>query len=367
MSLMLDIYFNKIKNVVIDELLLPKTLLGRTLNFFRFRSNKSSLDSLTFVYDTNVNPVTFDFVEFLAMAQAYRRRKSLGILIVIIVLPESILSKKSFRAVVSKTDFEFRIYEILVGLSKMASDVADIHLVRKNYLPQILDGCGNLFPENYSLSKPKNITKNILSNGEGIFPVFKQLDHAEVIAKDYLNQFKTERIITITLREYGYIKERNSSIDDWLKVAEILTVAGFKVIFIPDSNGFRSNFLNLIKDYEIAYFVCWNVALRASLYSNAFLNLGVVGGPMFLSLYLDQSRTLMFYNHHVYPEDYKAHIRDFWNEDFTRKRPYFCQHQHYVFQKDDANIILVEFLNYFQDNNFELGEHALHTIRTAIQ
>lgn len=82
--------------------------------------------------------------------------------------------------------------------------------------------------------------------------------------------------VTITLREADHWPERNSRVDEWLKVSDLISRMGYAVVMIRDGSK-----------HPMA------IEERAAIYRAAVCNLFICNGPAFLSFACD-APTLMF-------------------------------------------------------------------------
>ena len=80
------------------------------------------------------------------------------------------------------------------------------------------------------------------------------------------------------------------------------------MIFVPDSSNFESSIDTYSSEFVVFKEVCWNISLRAALYRRAMVNIGVDGGPLFISMFQEGARTIMFADYGSYPADYRAYI-----------------------------------------------------------
>jgi hypothetical protein len=107
-------------------------------------------------------------------------------------------------------------------------------------------------------------------------------------------RLKNRRLITITLRDYEFMKERNSNVSAWVDFAQRLDSTRFFPVFILDTEGTLDPLPKEFKDFEIFREASWNVPLRMSLYETSYLNLGVNNGPMFMCALNRRTRLLIF-------------------------------------------------------------------------
>ena len=100
--------------------------------------------------------------------------------------------------------------------------------------------------------------------------------------------------MTITLRQYDFAPDQNSNVANWISFIDGLDPAVYLPIIIPDT---ESSFSGLPADLD-RHFVfepaAWNVHLRSALYERAWLNMGVVTGPIFLAVHSPKARYVIF-------------------------------------------------------------------------
>jgi ADP-heptose:LPS heptosyltransferase len=92
-----------------------------------------------------------------------------------------------------------------------------------------------------------------------------------------------DKLVTITLRECEHWPERNSNLIEWIKAAKTISDRGYRIIFIRDTRFAADQ----IEGFETAPQAARNIAARAKLYAQAFVNIGISNGPMWLALAMD--------------------------------------------------------------------------------
>ena len=85
----------------------------------------------------------------------------------------------------------------------------------------------------------------------------------------------SRRVVTITLRRYGYMPRRNSNLLAWIVFARGLDATRYCPVFIPDTNDTIEGLPKELRDFLVFPEAAWNIPLRMALYERAFLNLGV--------------------------------------------------------------------------------------------
>jgi hypothetical protein len=302
-------------------------------------------NTLLFCYDLAVCPDTFDFIEFLAQAEIIRRKSHLVYLDVMIIRAgdESLTPDADYvSAYLSAEQRAFKVHEILLGGCRLMPSVRNIYFVNRSNAVPLVRNYPRVYPERYH---PYHVVRPVYilpESPEAFFPMLQVPENAKKLVSEYLRRFAGRRVVTITLREYGYIAARNSNIGEWIRFARSLG-ADYQVIFIPDAYTYDSPFRDEIKGFEVFDAACWNLPIRAAIYEAAWMNLGVVAGPLAISLYLEKANTLFFYNIKVFPEDYWRNAQDIYKEEAGGKRRYLRFNNHYVYQEDSFEHITAEF------------------------
>lgn len=90
------------------------------------------------------------------------------------------------------------------------------------------------------------------------------------------------RLVTISLRETGWWKSRQSNLDDWLVVGRAIRATGLDVIFVRDAAKAGEP----LEDFAIAPTASVNSVARANLYASAAMNLGISNGPLWFAWFM---------------------------------------------------------------------------------
>lgn len=110
-------------------------------------------------------------------------------------------------------------------------------------------------------------------------PLLKPSPDAQVRAGSII--MPDEEAITITLREAGHDKLRNSKTEEWLRFGKYLQDAGERVIFIRDT-AYASE---LLPGFETCPEAALDLHLRLALYERAKCNFFVSNGPVALAMF----------------------------------------------------------------------------------
>ena len=241
-----------------------------------FRKDKT----LNVVYDLNFSAISFDFSYFLAGAEAFANMHNKTEIYLWIIRPNrenSFLSRienSEYQSVVNNDSQDWRITNMIVPIANISPSVVNYSVVKCGTDIKKLVSNNLIFPEGYSsFHKPFpsfNYLFNILAKYD--FRGFKSSDQAKIYVKKWLESMNLDtKIISITIRDYGFDKSRNSDFQSWVDFSDYLERQGFTVIFIPDmENCWDFKY----KDTKRNYFseICWNLELRNAFYEICDLN-----------------------------------------------------------------------------------------------
>jgi hypothetical protein len=260
-------------------------------------------DTLTLFYDLDVAPVTYDFICFLALAEAERRERGLRHLDVVFVPGRKDGLRAELRAYEDALDMDsrrWRLHNICIPLTALApgcrsyavcasrEQAAALYAGRGDQiLPQAYDPVFPMPPMGRDLTQraAQGLDLKVLRTPPQGMTYLRQWIAAHAGAR---------RLVTITLRDYAFMPERNSNFAAWAAFAGELDPARYCVVFIPDTDAAmarpRPEFAGFLEFRE----ACWNIALRSAIYEAAWLNLGSSGGPLAVCWFNAKARYLMF-------------------------------------------------------------------------
>lgn len=228
------------------------------LNFLKFFTNYKK-DNILAIYDLEKASASYAFIEFFQNAFFIKEKLKIKKLDILIIsgTHNGFKTEQFNREKNHKEDFaNIRLYNIVFGMIFMLkkhinnffflNNRNDFYKFKKNYKI--------FFPENYkiNLSKQdytakirwKNLELNYKKVNIAKFKIFKLY---EELIKKKINQKKT--IITITLRESSYNKERNNNLKNILYFTQYLKKKNYLPIIIRDNEKIYQN--DSLKKYEI--------------------------------------------------------------------------------------------------------------------
>lgn len=208
---------------------------------------------LTAVYDLAVSPPTWDSAIFLSeVVKASAKYDAVDI----VIQPGP---KGGFRDDNLPPDIPERermLQNIVLPLCRMVPKVRNVKVLKEREPIS-----GPVFPEGWTVTEP--VSHYGLMYARHAEPALKAPEWAvRWVKKNYPG-----KIVTITIRNCDYWPERNSNIDDWGLIRDDLQDAGYKVVWVHDTNS------------PGATAVSHDQAIRFALYESAILNLGIPNGP----------------------------------------------------------------------------------------
>jgi hypothetical protein len=237
-------------------------------------------------------------------------------------------------------------------LCRLFSSIGRIYLVEQEEALEIVKGYQNVHPDGYSYSNLKTADVRLDKPGVGFYPALTIAHTAQKIVGTYFTQKDARRIVTITLRTYDYIPARNSDIKSWVDFAGELDPVKYRVVFIPDASMYGVETIKQLNGFEVFDPACWNIQLRAALYHKAWMNMGVICGPLIISGLMENVLTIVIDRTLDYPKDYAENL--ILNGNFPGKVPsFYSKHCHFHLGKDDKQTI-IDIFNQYAQKNYDL-------------
>ena len=269
---------------VLDAIVAFK-IANRRLKAIFFKEKKGATDYVTAVYDTSVNPMSYDFAFFLAAVElfALNNKKSTFIVLFVPRIDDCIIDRKS-QHVVDGESLNWRFENIILPLMNIyPACIGHSILPKRSDISEAIKG-KLLYPELYSESFPMADYYWDVFTSKNKFSGFS----ASVQGKRYIESWKknnkiTGEIVTITLRKYQWDPIRNSKVDEWVKFAQFIKEKGFTPVFIPDTEACFEHDSRL-DDFIVFEAPCWNLGIRMALYQDVCLNLFTCSGTSAIAI-----------------------------------------------------------------------------------
>ena len=238
-------------------------------------------------YDLSVSPASYDFLAFLQLAELHRIRHGFDQTFFIFVPG----LKDGFRDDnLSKTTAQryMMMRNVVVPSCRLLpSHIGTVWLSNRNEAEDFFKKAnGNIFPRLYSPERPtrdyvwRGVNAAYL-RGESLSLFIEPLEYTEMV-QSYLkesNLGNSRKIITVTVRETDYHLERNTNCAEWSPFLKEVSNEEYRIIIIPDT-GRVWNTNSLLDDFEHCQTASIDILFRVALYRQAYVDIGVSGGPM---------------------------------------------------------------------------------------
>ncbi len=256
---------------------------------------RSGADTTVAFYDLESGPVTYDFIQFLVLAEKFRRLNGNRHLQVVFVPG----GHQGFRNRTERDHFlsegrkEWRLVQLLmhacylvpacVGVTRLRSrDEANAVLART--------AAANVFPGGYSLANPicpylLSFVVQFATPGPDI-RTLRAPPLARALAQAYFRELAGETpVVTITLRQSDFQPQRNSRLDEWLAFAGRCRGRGYYPVFIPDTEAVLQGRSAALPGFPVFDLAALSIGIRAAAYEASWHNMMVNSGPYTLCLY----------------------------------------------------------------------------------
>lgn len=301
---------------IVRELMSPTTSIGKYLkpasfivyyffnkpiNFiYSFNKNNKDNKSLYLFYDFDIEPITYDFAWALCIANAKRNKLNLSYLHVILV-PGTVNGLREetpdYEEVVGSDARNWRVYSILLPIIKLLPCSYGITFCYSREMARRIkeNQAQYIYPEKYNVTFPMPYVPKHAMEYKKEFPSLQADPHAIKYITEWLGiNVKDKKLVTISLRQYSYVVERNSNIKAWAQFANAVDPKDYFIVFIPDTEQALFEVPPELKPFNFFQPASWNVLLRSALYQLAYLNLGVNTGPMSLCWLNPRCRYITF-------------------------------------------------------------------------
>lgn len=242
-------------------------------------------------YDFQVCPVTFDFLNFLCMANAERERQMCDWFRVI-VLPGGVEGFRSHNSQYAAEHKRYRVRNIVQAGCALHPNCCGFQICvsRADALHVEKAAEGRVFPVHYSVEKPYGYYSwggtNEMANSGCHMPTLKSGRNALDAASRWLEKNCAGRdAVVITLRECDYEKPRNSNLTNWRKFADALDKKRFSPVFVRDQAVAMDPLPAPLQGLLICKEAPWNLEFRMALYELAYASLFVNNGPWLIGIF----------------------------------------------------------------------------------
>ncbi len=313
-------------------------------------------------YDLEVSPVSYDFLNFIVLAEQERTQKKLKYLHFVVVPGKTDGFRKDDQFYYDLETKWWRLKNIITSACWLIPSCHGVTICssRQEAYALELSLSRMIFPQYYSVLHPNAHYRlaRVFEESRKSFdlPGIQAPPGARNYVKDWIqiHGLEKKRIITINLREASYQEKRNSNLEEWGKFIKSvdLNVYAFVVLrdlekaFVPLPNDFKNTYI-----LEAALF---NIEIRLALIEASFLNLGVNTGTMGLCW---QSRSAAYLNFKMITEGYPTASTP---EKFISigllpgsQFPFAKSFQRLIWEDDKVDVIQKEFQEFCSKNLHE--------------
>jgi len=320
---------------------------------FAVSKNLKQSDILYAFYDLEVAPPTFDILLFLLAAEVERGKKDCEFIHVVIVPGKSEgFRKRDLREYIELGgDYDidtmrWRVRNISVPSCwhLASSQQITVCATRKEAKAFQVALAKNVFPKNYTVDfpisnhDPNNIYYELQPGGD--FAVIRPNPQAVYYLKEWVKiRSKGRKMISITLREC-YDPIRNSNLSAWSTFAKNLDPSKYWPVIVRDTEAAMKSIPQELEGLTIFPEASWSLELRAALYDQSYLNLGVSNGPVGLFTLSKRTRYLLFQN------IISKEIEEYYTKrkiQIGSQLPFATPFQRLVWERDKLDIIQREF------------------------
>ena len=272
----------------------PKSVLKPPIKTEPLKQNLSKSNGKIFyaVWDFEVCPITFDFLNFLVICDIEREKRGCEHLQIIIV-PGPFDGFRDAK-VHSIDEKKFRLWSIITPSINLLPSNTRVtmasHRDEARKLLQIVPE-NEIFPPHYTIDKPINrynwnAIRACYEDGQNL-----QRFESDMRSKALINNWVKancagKKILTFSLRESTYETDRNSNLEAIKSFVKKVDKSKFAIVIIRDLDLASESFsewsdLGAI-DGQIAI---WDIRLRQAMYERADLNFFVNNGPFVMALF----------------------------------------------------------------------------------
>lgn len=293
------------------------------------------------IYDLSKNPISFNFFEFLIFLEMQRQFKKKKYIHIKIVDPLGYLDENKMNGQGFMISNEHRFIDMFFSIIKLFKNISHFSISKKI---DSLKGKDKNNHYSYSIERHQNY---IFLNYNNIKEkIFKDASDNKIY-NDWclLNSIDPKKVITITLRDFGFEDYRNSDIDIFCRIYDYFESNGFFPIIIYDIE--REQFNPALKKRRLCDIASTSSLVKLIFYQNSLLNVSSSNLPQIFSIF---SNT----NYMTFRNPRKDGLTDeiflqclqfksFFQKDIFRK--VFTK----GYSKEDVELELKNFLNFYKN------------------
>src|SRR3990167_7056505 len=205
-------------------------LLIKPINFFKrknyFPQYQMEADALLLIYDLSIEPVTYNFIFPLVTASYQCEKHKLHYLDVLLIkgdYHDLRQEEAAYEEIFSIAARHWRIQSILIGSLHLVKNFRHLFFVHKKQAEIYLTKYVYKYPSYYTLTTPITyFSRDAFVADPKIRCLSADTQSLQMMTDWLVPRIKGRKLITITLRQSAYYPDRNSNIEDWLRLAKSL-------------------------------------------------------------------------------------------------------------------------------------------------
>jgi hypothetical protein len=304
-------------------------------------------------YDLGVAPITFDFLWFLVGAELERRQRGFASVHVVIVPgPREGLRKENpaLERALDPTARRARVTTMLVPACMLLPSLSGVTVASSRAQAQELVAVAGdaVFPARYEPALPvypgpREPLRAAREDGAAVAVLRAAAADLRAVETWLGSHGCQRRVVTITLRGYGYLRGRNSNLSAWAAFARGLDSTRYAVVVVPDTEQCFAGIPAELREFPVFSEAAVALGLRMALYQRAYLNLGVNNGPMGLCWLNRETRYITFKILNDAAQQTSREYMKFLGFEPGRSLPFATEWQRWVWAEDDLPVIRAAF------------------------
>jgi hypothetical protein len=258
-------------------------------------------DTLYAFYDLEVSPITYDFAWFMVGAELRRRELGLGRLVTVVVpggrngLREEI---PEYDSAVPEASRRWRLGNIVIPLAALLPEMGLVVAPDRPFASALHGRARHVYPDTYWPMLPVAFDYPPVVDAlkrQGVSKLLRAPAQAGHYVSDWLaaRNAGDREVVTVTLRQQGFGRARNSDVAAWESFVARLDRSRFFPVIVPDTDAAIRE-TDFGGDVAVMSEAAFSVPLRAGLYERARWNLGVNCGPLALCYLNDNCQYIMY-------------------------------------------------------------------------
>jgi hypothetical protein len=316
-------------------------------------------DTLFCFYDVLNSPITFDFLQFLAVSEGYRQHQGFTKIQFIITSGEEGAFRRQTEKdhAMSQSQKIWRLRHILETACWVVPSCCGVWTcVDRAVIAPVLAGIpkDNIFPVGFGLETPKPAflmrhVKAVHQSGIDV-QVLKASQSARGRVRDWIATQKIDRpIVALSMRYSPLFKEKNVDLEGWRAFQSYLVNLGYQPVVVPDTYlALRGAFVGVASGVPVFYQGSLDFELRAAFFDEAFATVSKHGGPAMYTMLHRGARCLLFLGARANPSE--EAFENIWDIKWGDQPPWAAPVQRLIYENDSFETLSAHFQQLLQSD-----------------